>query len=117
MQTEPGTIALLKGGMLSVTIGDETYTLSRDDVHTLLFYCRSVPLVRSDEDVQPDGALFITTVIDGHITVHPSGRSVYVVTRAGSFALPFASFQAVARGEAISAPLFPVLPDIAGGVV
>ena len=117
MQSEPGTLALLRGGRLSVAIAEETYTLSRDDVHTLLFYCRSVPLVRSDERVHPDGAVFITTVIDGHITVHPSGRSVYVITRAGSFAIPFAGFQAVARGEAASAPLFPVMPDIAGGYV
>lgn len=116
MQPEPGTLALLRGGKLALTIAEETYTLSRDDVHSLLFYCRSVPLARADEHLQPDGALFITTVIDGHIAVHPSGRSVYIVTRAGTFAVPFASFQAVARGEAVSAPLFPVLPDIAGGV-
>jgi hypothetical protein len=58
----------------------------------------------------------LTTVIDGHTTVHPSGRAVLLVTRAGYFAIPLVSFQQVARGEAVSAPLFPVMPDTTGGL-
>lgn len=46
-----------------------------------------------------------------HITVHPSGQSFYVVTRAGHFLIPFARFQSVARGEVVSAPLFPVMME------
>jgi hypothetical protein len=57
----------------------------------------------------------LTSVIDGHITVHLSGRAVLLVTRAGYFAIPLVSFQQVARGEAVSAPLFPVMPDTTGG--
>ncbi|KAF1078871.1 hypothetical protein [Methanogenium sp. MK-MG] len=116
MQTEPGTLALGRGETLFLTIAEETYQLSRDDIRTLLFYGQSVPLTRNDEEhVQPDGSVIVTAIIDGHITVHASGRSVLVATRAGHFAIPFAGFRQVARGEAVSAPLFPTMPDCMGG--
>ena len=117
MQTEPGTLSLCGNGGLSLTIAEETYQLTRDDIHTLLFYGQSVPLSRTEETANPDGAVIVTTVIDGHITVHASGRAVLVTTRAGYFSVPFACFQQVARGEAVSAPLFPALPPIAGGTL
>ena len=117
MQTEPGTLSLCGKGGLSLTIAEETYQLTRDDIHTLLFYGQSVPLSRTEETANPDGAVIVTTVIDGHITVHASGRAVLVTTRAGYFSVPFACFQQVARGEAVSAPLFPALPAIAGGTL
>ena len=116
MQNEPGTLALGKGSALFLTIAEETYRLTRDAVHTLLFYGQSVPLSRTQETACPGGAIMMTSVIDGHIVVHASGRAVLVVTRAGYFAIPFASFQQVARGEAVSAPLFPTMPDITGGL-
>ena len=115
MQSEPGTLALGRGKTLSITVADETYYLGRDDIHALLFYGQSVPLTRIEEDgVSSNGAVFINTIIDGHVVVHASGRAVMIATRAGHFSIPFASFQHVARGEAVSAPLFPVLPDITG---
>ena len=154
MQTEPGTLALGTGGTLFLTIAEESYRLTRDDIHTLLFYGQSVPLSRTEERAcstprstasstprstasstarsppfttasspassptnRPDSAaVMLTSVIDGHITVHLSGRAVLLVTRAGYFAIPLVSFQQVARGEAVSAPLFPVMPDTTGGL-
>ncbi len=93
MQTEPGTLSFGRGGPLFLSIAGETYRLTRDDIHTLLFYGQSVPLTRTEDgDVCPDGAVIVTTV-------------------------PFASFQQVARGEAVSAPLFPAMPDVTGGLV
>ncbi|WAI01799.1 hypothetical protein [Methanogenium organophilum] len=117
MQPEPGTLALAGGGTLSLSLAEETYSLTRDDIHTLLFYGQSVPLTRTNEtDTGTScGAVVPETVIDGHITVHASGRAVLATTRAGHFAIPFASFQQVARGEAVSAPLFPAVPNTAGG--
>lgn len=41
--------------------------------------------------------------------VHPAGRAVVVQTRAGSWIVPLVSLQRVARGEAASAPLFPLV--------
>jgi len=117
MQTEPGTLALGRRGILSLSIAEETYYLTRDDIHTLLFYGQSVPLIRTEETAHPDGAILVTSVIDGHIAVNVSGRAVLVATRAGHFSIPFVSFQQVARGEAVSAPLFPTMPGIMGGFV
>ncbi|GAB7015451.1 hypothetical protein [Methanogenium cariaci] len=112
MQTEPGTLARGRGRTLSVTIAEESYHLGRNDINTLLNYGQSVPLSRIENGtIRPDKAIFVTTVIDGHITVHTSGRVVLVVTRTNLFSVPLASFRKVARGEAVSAPLFPVMPD------
>lgn len=115
MQTEPGTLSLCGNGELFLAIAEETYPLTRNDIHTLLFYGQSVPLTRAEEIVHTDGAVVVTTIIDGYIAVHTSGRSVIAATRAGHFSIPFACFQRVARGEAASAPLFPALPTVAGG--
>jgi len=43
--------------------------------------------------------------IEGHAALHPAGR-------AGSRVVPLVSFRRVARGEAASAPLFPLLPEV-----
>jgi hypothetical protein len=42
--------------------------------------------------------------------MNASGKAVLLHTRAGSYIIPLVSFQRVARGEAISAPLFPLVP-------
>ncbi|WFN34947.1 hypothetical protein L1S32_02170 [Methanogenium sp. S4BF] len=115
MQTEPGTLSLVRGGTLALHLAEETYSLTRDDIHTLLFNGQSVPLTRTEEVNNPDGAVFVSTVIDGHITVHASGRAVIAATRGGLYSIPFACFRQVTRGEAASAPLFPVHPALAGG--
>ena len=115
---QPGLIAFAAQGGLVIAIADETWKLTRDDIHTLLFYGQSVPLIRTGEmDVTADGEVIADTSIDGHITTHPSGRVVIVATWAGYFSIPFTSFQQVARGEASTAPLFPVMPDCIGGIV
>nr|WP_303716510.1 hypothetical protein [Methanoculleus marisnigri] len=48
--------------------------------------------------------------IEGHAAMNASGKAVLLHTRAGSYIIPLVSFQRVARGEAISAPLFPLVP-------
>ena len=44
--------------------------------------------------------------------MNASGKAVMLHTRAGSYIIPLVSFQRVARGEAISAPLFPLIPEV-----
>jgi hypothetical protein len=51
-------------------------------------------------------------VIEGHAAMNASGRAVMLHTRVGSYIIPLVSFQRVTRGEAISAPLFPLLPEV-----
>ena len=115
MQTETGTLSLARYGGISLSLAGETYWLSREALHTLLFYGRSVPLVRRRESVHPGGVIVAETVIDGYVSVHPSGRVVVVATRAGEFAVPFGRFQQVARGEVLAAPLVLVAPGVCGG--
>ena len=117
MQTETGTLTMGTLGGLILAIAEEPYRLTRDDIHTLLFYGQSVPLTRTEETVHPGGTIVVTTIIEGHITVHASGRAVIIATRKGHFSIPFACFQQVARGEAASAPLIPAIPSIAGGIL
>lgn len=117
MQTESGTISLMWSGGISLALAEERYRLTRNDIHTLLFYGQRVPLIRTEEIVHPDGAIVAGRVVDGFIAVHPSGRAVIAETRGGSWGIPFACFQQVARGEVVSAPLFPVIPNHAGGFV
>lgn len=117
MQTEAATLSVARCGGVTLAIAEETYRLTRGALHTLLFYGQSVPLVRRRESVHPGGVIVAETVIDGYVSVHLSGRVVIVETRAGQFAVPFGSFQQVARGEVISAPLVPVAQGDAGGVL
>lgn len=117
MQNESGMLVLGRSGTLCLTIAEETYRITRDDIHALLFYGQSVPLTRTEETVHPGGVVVTTSVIDGSLTVHTSGRAVLVAAKAGSFVIPFVSFQRIARGEAVSLPLFPLVPGITGDVV
>jgi len=50
--------------------------------------------------------------IEGHAAMNASGKAVMLHTRVGSYIIPLISFQRVARGEAISAPLFPLVPGV-----
>lgn len=116
MQTEAATLSVARCGGVTLAITEETYRLTRDALHTLLFYGQSVPLVRRRESVHPGGVIVAESVIDGSLSVHLSGRVVIVETRAGQFAVPFGCFREVARGEVISAPLVLVAGD-RGGVL
>lgn len=46
--------------------------------------------------------------------MNASGKAVMLHTRVGSYIVPLISFQRVARGEAISALLFPLIPGVTG---
>ena len=41
--------------------------------------------------------------------MNASGKAMMLHTRAGSYIIPLVSLQRVARGEAASAPLFPLI--------
>jgi hypothetical protein len=49
--------------------------------------------------------------IEGHAALNPAGRAVVIQTRAGCWIVPLVSFRRVARGEAASAPLFPLISE------
>jgi len=56
----------------------------------------------------------LRVAIEGHAAMNASGKAVMLHTRVGSYIIPLVSFQRVARGEAISAPLFPLVPGVTG---
>lgn len=105
---EPGTLACTAMGGLIVHVEAERYRIAPEDVRSLIFSGRPAPV--TCERVQRRGGTIIGEVtIEGHAAVNPAGRAMMLHTRAGSYIIPLVSLQRVARGEAISAPLFPLI--------
>jgi hypothetical protein len=97
----------LAGGLI-VHVEAERCRIAPEDVRSLIFAGRPVPVVRErvrHERGVPIGAI----TIEGHAAVNPAGRAVVIHLRAGSWIVPLVSFRRVARGEAASAPLFPLI--------
>ena len=107
---EPGTLSLMADGSLLIAINEERYTCNPTDVRSLIFYGRVVPVTRVIRQKQEDHTGTGAIAIEGHATVNRSGKAVVFYTREGHFLIPLVSFQRVARGEAVSAPLFPLIP-------
>jgi len=115
MSSEPGTLSLGEECIVLLRVDDERYFLELKEVKALLQYGRIVPInaslsrVAGSEDEKP------SLSIEGHATVNRSGKAVIFYTRVGHYIIPLVSFQRVVRGEAVSAPLFPLLADGQGG--
>ena len=72
---------------------------------------RTIAPVRRERVRHERGVPIGEITIEGHAAVNPAGRAVVIQTRAGSWIVPLVSFRRVARGEAASAPLFPLIPE------
>ncbi|MDD3933944.1 MAG: hypothetical protein PHP55_08790 [Methanoculleus sp.] len=108
--TEPGALACTAAGGLIVHVEAERYRIAPEDVRSLIFAGRPAPVTQ--ERVQRTGGIIRGELtIEGHAAVNPAGRAVVIHTCAGSWLVPLVSFRRVARGEAASAPLFPLLPE------
>ena len=109
---EPGTLACTAMGGLIVLVEAERCRIAPEDVRSLIFSGRPAPI--TCERVRRRGGIVTGEVtIEGHAAVNPAGRAVVIHLRAGCWIVPLVSLQRVARGEAASAPLFPlVLEDI-----
>jgi len=114
--TEPGTLSRGEHETLRIGIDGESYRLEPKEVRALLTYGRVVPITRFLRRTSADGKEGTEDVsIEGHAAINRAGRAVVLYTRAGHFIIPLVSFQRVARGEAVSAPLFPLFPDCQDG--
>jgi hypothetical protein len=112
---EPGTLSRGKDDSLCIEAGGGSFLLEPREIRALLAYGRVVPITRVLQDPSPEGGAGAGQVaIEGHAAINPSGKAVILYTRAGHFIVPLVSFQRVARGEAVSAPLFPLFPDDLG---
>ncbi|MBP7300133.1 MAG: hypothetical protein KA967_07055 [Methanoculleus sp.] len=110
--TEPGTLSHGTGGALRIAVDVERYRIEAEDLRNLLFSGRVIPITQDRSRTTPGGILASETAIEGHATLNASGKAVVLHTRVGSYIIPLVSFQRVARGEAISAPLFPLIPGV-----
>jgi len=111
---EPGTLSHGAGGMLLIQVDAERYRIDENDVKNLLFYGRVVPIMQERTAKRANNLLVSEITIEGHAAINSSGKAVVCHTRAGSFIIPLVSFQRVARGQAVSAPLFPLVPGVTG---
>ena len=102
-----GTLSHGANGALRIAVEAERYRIEADDLKSLLFYGRVIPIVEDRSQAPAAGV-----AIEGHAAMNASGKAVMLHSRAGSYIIPLISFQRVARGEAISAPLFPLVPGV-----
>jgi hypothetical protein len=114
--TEPGTLALTENESLRLDIEGDSYRIESEEVRALLFYGRVVPIIQVQRKISVDGKEEAEVIsIEGHAAINRAGKAVILYTRSGHFIIPLVSFQRVARGEAVSAPLFPLVPDSQDG--
>lgn len=113
MLNEPGTLSLGENEVLHLEVQGEHYQLPPDDVRNLLFTGRAAPLVKVHR--QCPGEMQHRVTIEGHCALNSAGKAVVFFTVMGHFIIPLVSFRRVARGEAVSAPLFPLIPGARGG--
>lgn len=116
MEHEPGTLTLGTHDVLHIVVETGHYQIAHNDVRNLLFYGRVVPLIQVGPAADDETAS-VAIAIEGHAAVNSGGKAVTIHTRKGSYIIPLVSFRRVARGEAVSAPLFPLIPDYTGGPV
>jgi len=111
MTPEPGTLACTAAGGLIVHVEAESCRIAPDDTRALVFSGRPAPVVR-ERVRRTNGTVTGEVTIEGHAALNPAGRAVVIRTREGAWIVPFASFRRVASGEAASAPLLPLAPEV-----
>jgi hypothetical protein len=108
---EPGTVSIGQNETLFVEVEGESYRIEPEDVRSLLFYSRAVPVYQIKRRTSSEGEIMQIISIEGHAVINRAGRAVLIFTRAGYYIIPVVSFRKVAKGEVVSAPLFPLRPD------
>lgn len=111
MNEEIGTLRLGDGDNLHIVAGGEHYRIDAGDLRTLIFHGHLVPVTMTVAEEREDGVIVSETAIVGHAAVNAAGRAVKIFTVAGHSIVPLVSFRRVATGEAVSAPLFPLIPE------
>lgn len=114
MPNEPGTLSSGEGGRVHISVEDERYVLEPREVKSLVKYGRVVPITASCSRIGGPAEGKSSISIEGHAAVNRGGKAVILYTRVGHYIIPLVSFQRVAWGEAVSAPLFPLIPESPG---
>lgn len=108
MNPEPGRIITGIDDSLGIEVGKVCFFIAKEDLENLILDGSVVPVAKPVPGTGTAGSLSI----EGHAAVSPGGKAVKIFTTAGHFIVPLVSFQRVAKGEAVSAPLFPLEPDL-----
>ncbi|WP_421907993.1 hypothetical protein [Methanolacinia petrolearia] len=106
MNPEPGRIVLSDDDSLRIEAGGVCLFILKEDVDDLVSSGRVVPVAKTAPG--KDDALSI----EGHAAISPGGKAVKIFTTAGHYIVPLVSLQRVTGREAVSAPLFPLEPDL-----
>jgi hypothetical protein len=106
MNPEPGKISICGDDSLRIEAGGMRLFITTEDVKSLIFYGRVVPISKSVCRTGEGGITESLLSIEGHAAMNAGGKAVTFFTTNGHFILPLISLQRVARGEAVSAPLF-----------
>ena len=112
MNPEPGTISVCGGDSLRIETCGVRLFIVKDDARNLIFYGHVVPISKSVCKTGAGGITESVISIEGHAAISPRGKAVKFFTTTGNFIIPLVSLRRVAKGEAISAPLFPLEPDL-----
>ncbi|QYZ80126.1 hypothetical protein E2N92_12160 [Methanofollis formosanus] len=106
-----GTLCPGPDGTLHLFVGRGHFRIAADDTRALLAGGTVVPVTMDETGTAEDGTVGGQTLIVGHAAMNHFERSVKIFTVAGHFIVPLVSVQRVVRGEAASAPLFPLVPE------
>lgn len=98
-------------GGLHLFLGERHFLIAHEDVRTLLFSGRAVPVSTVEVTSESEGEVSGRVAIVGHAAMNVFERAVTFFTVTGHFIVPLVSVQRVVRGEAASAPLFPLIPE------
>jgi hypothetical protein len=112
---EPGTVSIGQNETLLIEVEGESYWIGPEEVRSLLFYSKAVPVYQAKRRTGSDGEVKRIISIEGHAAINRAGKAVLIFTRAGYYIIPIVSFRKVAKGEVVSAPLFPLRSEIDGG--
>ncbi len=107
-----GLACTIAGGPV-VNVEAERYRIAPEDVKSLIFAGRPAP-VTCKRVRRRDGDITGEVTIEGRAALNPAGRAVVIQTRASCWIVPLVSFRRVARGEAASALLFPLVSERTG---
>jgi len=74
--TEVGTLSHGAGGVLLIQVDAERYRIDENDIKSLLFYGRVVPILQERTASRANGLLVSEIAIEGHAAINRSGKAV-----------------------------------------
>jgi len=109
LNPEAELIRLDDDGSLRIEVGEVCFFIAEDDVESLVSSGSVAPVSKPLPGTESSFS------IEGHAAISSGGKAVKIFTTSGHFIIPLVSLRRVVKGEAVSAPLFPLEPDLPEG--